>query len=359
LKIRVDPSLHLHFDRTAESERRTLVLDHLGHMTRFQAPSVAALVALDAARDWISEPDYIGVLCRLGLSEQRARQFIGDGVERGLLQRHDEARSPAPSSAAIWDAAGCTAAYRLKLAKSHQVYLDYATPDALAAEAELMTAYRAESAPPDIYQDDPDDGLVALCNPAEEPPLGQAAGGAATHPPALDRAWLSALLRHAVGQTGSLHDEVQGRLLLKTHPSGGARHPVECYVAGRGVAGIAPFVYHYSVRRHALSPLPGSIAPEALAAELFPDTAPALIVLLTAIPRRVMWRYREPTSFCVMLLDVGHALESFAMICRSTGIGHATNLAPRSIALARLLGMPLLEELPLAAISIDAVGSDA
>jgi hypothetical protein len=41
--------------------------------------------------------------------------------------------------------------------------------------------------------------------------------------------------------------------VLKTSPSGGARHPIEAYVLVRRVTGIRPGVYHYSVKRHALS----------------------------------------------------------------------------------------------------------
>ena len=41
-------------------------------------------------------------------------------------------------------------------------------------------------------------------------------------------------------------------LALKTSPSGGARHPIECYVAARDVQGLRAGIYHYAADRHAL-----------------------------------------------------------------------------------------------------------
>ena len=49
-------------------------------------------------------------------------------------------------------------------------------------------------------------------------------------------------------------------LPLKTSPSGGARHSVECYVVARDVRGLKSGIYHYAPDRHALAKysLPGT-----------------------------------------------------------------------------------------------------
>src|SRR5712691_924608 len=46
-----------------------------------------------------------------------------------------------------------------------------------------------------------------------------------------------------------------GRLPLKTHPSGGAQHPLEVYVLARRVDGLAPGLYHYAADVHHLERL--------------------------------------------------------------------------------------------------------
>ena len=43
-----------------------------------------------------------------------------------------------------------------------------------------------------------------------------------------------------------------GRMPLKTSPSGGARHSIEAYVVVRRVAGVPAGVYHYDAAAHAL-----------------------------------------------------------------------------------------------------------
>ncbi len=353
--LRVDPALHLHVDRDEETGRRGLVVDQLDATTRFRLPSPALLRALDAARDWIGTQAYLARLGELGLDPARARRFLADALEHGLLQRGEPARWRDGDARALrWSRAGCSAAYALLRAKAAQRYLDYGAPEAEAAEAALMAAYRAESAPPPACKaGDPAAVVVPLGDPAAAPALGGLA--AAAGPPVareLGLAWLAALLRHAFGVTGALHDPVQGELLLKTHPSGGARHPLECYVAARAVRGLAAGPYHYAPREHALRRLAGgAAASDALAASCFPALAPDVVVVLALRPERAMWRYREPTSFNVMLLDLGHALENFALVCRAERVAHASALELPVAEVAHRLGLPAYGELPLAALA--------
>ena len=51
------------------------------------------------------------------------------------------------------------------------------------------------------------------------------------------------------------------RLPLKTSPSGGARHPIECYVLVRKVPGLRAGLYHYDAARHQLERLRGRRQP--------------------------------------------------------------------------------------------------
>lgn len=203
----------------------------------------------------------------------------------------------------------------------------------MAADAALMAAYREEAPPPPVFK--------TYAN-AERVSLERTNACSKT----IDHASVSALMLTAFGLSGSMRDSVQGELLLKPHPSGGARHPLECYLACAEVPGIAAGLYHYSVRDHALDRLPGP-SPTSL-------DDPALTLYLTARPERVMWRYREPSSFSVLMLDAGHALENFATCCRAAEVAHRVVLDLDQIAVSRMLDLPSLREIPLAALQIGA-----
>ena len=66
---------------------------------------------------------------------------------------------------------------------------------------------------------------------------------------------LSVLLWLTWGVTGRLRWPGLGKLLLKTSPSGGARHPIEAYCWALGVAGLPRGVYHYQGDGHYLERL--------------------------------------------------------------------------------------------------------
>jgi hypothetical protein len=310
------------------------------------------------ARDWVSPEDYESRLAGLGLTAERARRFIDDAVAHGLLERAEPGERAAEDERRdLWTSAGCSLAHDLLFARSHQPYLDYQAEETQAIEEELMAAYRAESAPPSIYKDCAGAEVTALRDAAAELPLGALSASAeAPRGRALTRAWLSALLRHAFGATGVLEDPIQGELLLKTHPSGGARPPHPWSHAGAGGDSGPAGVHHYSVRSHALERVAAAAAPEAVAERLFPGLSPALVVILTVMPERVMWRYREPASLCVAMLDLGHAAENFALACRCEGVACALHADPDPLALARDLSVPAFSELPLAALAVGARG---
>ena len=58
---------------------------------------------------------------------------------------------------------------------------------------------------------------------------------------------LAAVVRGTWGRTGWLEAGVYGRLPLKTSPSAGCLHPVECYVIAWNVSGLPAGLYHYDV----------------------------------------------------------------------------------------------------------------
>jgi len=104
--------------------------------------------------------------------------------------------------------------------------------------------------------------------------------------------------------------------LLKSIPSGGARHPTEVFLAAFDLDGILPAVYHYNVEHHRLDRVRKGQHRDAFThatLDLFEraDQPPAAALVFTSRVERAMWRYRDPRSFRAVMVDVGHAMMAF------------------------------------------------
>jgi len=114
-------------------------------------------------------------------------------------------------------------------------------------------------------------------------------------------------------------------MLLKSVPSGGARHPTETYVFSIDTE-LGPGLFHYSVREHGLqrmADLPDEDEMHRLIYELEngPMFPPKAVVVFSSKAERSMWRYREePRSYRVLCHDVGHVLENMKFAAKATGV---------------------------------------
>jgi SagB-type dehydrogenase family enzyme len=155
-------------------------------------------------------------------------------------------------------------------------------------------------------------------------------------------AQISALLRYAWGVTGELHSPNFGRLLRKTSPSGGARHPGEVYLAALDVEGLPPGLYHYNVRDHALEELRRGQLRDRLqeyaVGQRHVGRASAVFVM-TALWPRSMWKYRTPRAYRVVTLDAGHLAQTFCLVATWLGLAPFTTAALRDSALEDALGI--------------------
>src|SRR5262249_54931292 len=106
-------------------------------------------------------------------------------------------------------------------------------------------------------------------------------------------AQLSTLLNLTTGVQAWADSSLGGKLAFKTSPSGGARHPIEAYLAALNCDDIARGVYHYAADRHGLTRI-GNIDRSEVRS-LLPQQdwyrAAGAIVFFTAIVGRTMWRY--------------------------------------------------------------------
>jgi len=114
-----------------------------------------------------------------------------------------------------------------------------------------------------------------------------------------------------------------GELLFKTSPSGGARHPIEVYVAALKVDGLKAGLYHYATREHRLELIrEGACSEEAVeycAGQEYVRDAAALFIM-TAVFGRSMWKYRFARAYRVVTLDAGHLGQTFCLLATELGL---------------------------------------
>jgi SagB-type dehydrogenase family enzyme len=114
-----------------------------------------------------------------------------------------------------------------------------------------------------------------------------------------------------------------GDVALKTSPSGGARHSIECYVVARSVNGLAPGIYHYRPDRHFLERIRGPVSIERMrqyvpASEYF--AAASAMVFFTAVFEREIWRYPYARAYRATLAEAGHLCQTFLLTATSLGL---------------------------------------
>lgn len=134
---------------------------------------------------------------------------------------------------------------------------------------------------------------------------------------------VSQLLSLVWGVSGYLYSPVFGKLLRKTSPSGGARHPGEVYLMALRVKGLRPGLYHYHPGRHHLERISTNATPQKAklycAHQSFTRNAAALF-LMTAVFERTMWKYDKSRAYRVVLLETGHLCQTFCLVATWLGL---------------------------------------
>lgn len=106
------------------------------------------------------------------------------------------------------------------------------------------------------------------------------------------------------------YGEYRFELLFKSVPSGGSKHPTECYIISDATH-LPKGCYHYSVRHHNLEHITKDVPTWA-------DNQTFIVV--TAFIERSMWRYRDPRSWRAIPCEIGHVLKLLAVVSRSMSI---------------------------------------
>ena len=111
---------------------------------------------------------------------------------------------------------------------------------------------------------------------------------------------------------------------IRTVPSGGARHPFECYMAVRKVEGLEPGLYHYLPMSHEIEFLGGmedleSFITESLCGQSWAEKA-SVIFYYSCVFYRAEWRYGV-VAHAPVLMDSGHVTQNLYLAATSIGLG--------------------------------------
>lgn len=161
--------------------------------------------------------------------------------------------------------------------------------------------------------------------------------------------------------SGSISQEALSQLLhaaggitapapgFRAAPSAGALYPIETYAVVRDVAGVAPGIYHYAVREHALEQLhAGDVRQRLVVAGLGQGMLGQAQVtfVLSAIFQRTRWRYRQRT-YRYVLMEAGHIGQNIYLTATAMGLGTCAVGAFLDQELNALIGLDGQEEAAL------------
>lgn len=124
---------------------------------------------------------------------------------------------------------------------------------------------------------------------------------------------LSNLLQYAAGITNRTNPELRYR----NYPSGGSLYPLELYVVVQenSVQTIAPGVYHYNVKEHALETLGDTEMLMEVREALFSKQDAPLVIFISAVWGRTMQKY-EDVGFKLALIEAGHVAQNILLVAQ-------------------------------------------
>ena len=178
-------------------------------------------------------------------------------------------------------------------------------------------------------------------------------------PTPISKQTFSTLLSSVFGMTRYYNESALDKRIIKTSPSGGARHPLEAYCAVQNVRGIPPGLYHYEVESNSLALIgafPGTEVINALFSGQHWVMAAAVTFFFTAVLHRSMWKYDHSRALKVTLLDAGHVGQTFHLTATALGLGVFTTAAVRDEAIEKYLQIDGISEVVVYA---GAVGNHA
>jgi SagB-type dehydrogenase family enzyme len=138
-----------------------------------------------------------------------------------------------------------------------------------------------------------------------------------------------------------------GKIALKTSPSGGALHPVECYVMARNVSGLRSGIYHYEAATHRLQLLRQGATSQAIV-KLLADQPwygnAGFVVFMTGVFARTQWKYDYARAYRAVLMEAGHLCQTFCLTATWLGLAPFCTIAFADSRIEKLLRLDGISE---------------
>jgi SagB-type dehydrogenase family enzyme len=176
----------------------------------------------------------------------------------------------------------------------------------------------------------------------------------------IDLESVASLLSAAHGVRKS-RELVLGEHLFKATPSGGARQPVEVYLAAREVRGLEPGVYHYAPKSNSLTRIRGAESVAGFDATCFDKggiKTSSAILFFTYRQLRHAWKYRYSRTYRMILMELGHNVQTTRIAAAGLGLDVYYNPAIDDARVRALLGLPDdCEESPMLSMGLGRGGT--
>jgi SagB-type dehydrogenase family enzyme len=349
-------------------EPRGLFLEDNGNQRRWERGALedpALAVALSMATDWTNAASLASALsATFEIDRQTAVAAIGGLIDGGLLvtDADPEARQAA-SRGLEWTSHGWADAFSFQWHTNRLPKMDYGADPAGEADKAMMRGYLQEGPPPSKYKA-PTSGSVLALPPFETvraKPIADVFADVVERPrksapmSSQEFSWFAYLL---AGQTGTRKLPLTGAHIAKTSPSGGSRHPTEVYPIVLQVDGVPQGVYRYVVDVHGLQRLLAGPQAEFVASEVIvhrdrPSFPMSVVFVFATLFDRSMYRYRESRSYRVIHHDIGHLMQTSALLASALDRSSYRGYAFHDAAVDMQLGVNGLDE---AAMAFAAIG---
>ncbi len=259
----------------------------------------------------------------LKYEEKETKELISFLLKKKIIVPSKSKYYKTKKNTSRWTELGWEDALDYYVAIRDYPFLDYSKSEAFFHDKNKMAEYLGQEPLPPIYKTYEnsikialDDKTPRIKDTSAQNILTQLRPTKTQNKP-LSRSVISELLYTTFGKVGEIIGKTQGVRLLKTSPSGGARHPTEAYLITLN-AGIKNGLYHYSVKENALEYIRNGIKVDELKSMLYGldeiEFDPKIIIIMSEMFDRSMWRYREYRSYRAVMHDVGHLYETIKLV---------------------------------------------
>lgn len=249
-----------------------------------------------------------------------AKKLISSLIENNVLVKLNSNFKKIMNNFLYWKNHGWESAFKFHLITKDYPFLQGTTPSYREIDKQIMEKYERISKPPSIFKIYPTAKRIGLDfknTLLSKVSFNSLFTNASLRKKKLNKKDISELLYFTFGYQKIIKFH-KFDVLLKTSPSGGARHPTEAYILSLKITGIPNGLYHYNVKENSLELLREGNFTKYIKNNIFEwkkiNFEPQVVLFITSLFERNRWRYREPRTFRSIFFDIGHLLETLTLL---------------------------------------------